>query len=168
MTYSRVYLDSCILIAAFSSDSAGSAAEPLLEMIGAVGSGTTAPFVTSELTLAESLVRAVRQQDEIQQRSFDNVLRSSGWLDVIPVTREILWGAASLRAWYSHLMLPDAVHLATAIASDCPHFLTEDKGIRGEYEVQALRSGHSFIPRRTQTIRPDQDTLAALQIWLRA
>jgi predicted nucleic acid-binding protein len=168
LVYSRVYLDSCILIAAFGTDTAAPVSEPLLEMIGSVGPSDTPPFVTSELTLAESLVRAVRDNDQDRLNSLDNLVTSNAWLDVMPVSRETLWGAASLRAWYAHLKLPDAIHIATAIASDCPHFLTDDQGIRGIYEVQSMRTGHPFIPRQTATIRPDRTTLDALVTWLRA
>jgi predicted nucleic acid-binding protein len=167
LVYSRVYLDSCILIAAFGNDTAEPVAEPLLEMIGSVGPADTPPFVTSELTLAESLVRAVREKDQDRLRSLENILTSNAWLDVAPISREILWGAAALRAWYAHLKLPDAIHIASAIASDCPHFLTDDQGIRGLYEVQSMRPGHPLVPRQTETIRPDRTTLEALVTWLR-
>lgn len=167
MSYSRIYLDSNILIAAFGGEAAPEVAAPLLDVIGSVGSLPNPPFVTSELTLAESLVRSIRNDDERQEQAFDNLLTTSGWLLVAPVSRGVLWAAASLRARYKHLKLPDAIHVATALAEGCSHFLTADEGIRENYQVAAVRNHQSRPGKNTTSVlRPDRTTLSTISTWL--
>lgn len=167
MSYSRIYLDSNILIAAFGGEAAPEVAGPILDMVGVVGLLPSPPFVTSELTLAESLVHAIRNGDERQELSFDNLLNTTGWLLVSPVSRGILWAAASLRARYKHLKLPDAIHVATALAEGCSHVLTADEGIKGSYQVAAARDGMHLIGTNvTSVLRPDRSTLSAVSAWL--
>ena len=47
-------------------------------------------------------------------------------LTVVPVVRDILILAAGIRAT-TKLKLPDAIHAASAIATQCTTFLTNDK-----------------------------------------
>lgn len=123
----RIYLDTNIFIKAFeTSDSVANKAAIIL-------SGTmvaTPPrLVTSELTLGELLVVPYRNADSSLIRFYNNLLRSNQWMDVQPVTRDILLSAAQLRATNPARKLPDAVHVATAIASGCTHLLSSDKRI---------------------------------------
>lgn len=168
MTFSRIYLDANILIAALGGDATPDIASPLLDIIGSVGrSAAVVPFVTSELSLAETLVRSIRNGDEHQEQAFNNALTSSGWLETVPVSRGILWAAASLRARHPSLKLPDAIHIATALSASCPHALTADTGLRGQYRAGAFRSGKWVEGANTTTIiRPDIDTLKAILSWV--
>ncbi|QYO75956.1 type II toxin-antitoxin system VapC family toxin [Devosia salina] len=167
MPFSRIYLDSNILIAALGGDTDPRIAMPLLEMIGLVGVETEPPFVTSELTLAESLVHPIRNGDVRQEQGYENALTTSGWLSVIPVSRGILWAAASLRATYTRLKLPDAIHVATALGADCPHLLTADAGLVDSYRAGAFREGvWQHGKTSTQIVRPDDATLKTIQHWL--
>lgn len=47
----------------------------------------------------------------------------------MPVDRSILVAAARLRAQLT-LRLPDAIHVATALAADCELFVSNDRRVR--------------------------------------
>lgn len=167
MEFVRIYLDSNILIAALGGDTDPQIATPLLETIGAVGVEGEPPFVTSELTLAESLVHPIHHGDTRQEQAYENALTTSSWLTVIPVSRDILWAAASLRATNTRLKLPDAIHVATALRAECAHFLSADAGIVDSYRAGAYREGIWHDGKAsTEVIRPDHTTLNAIQTWL--
>ena len=87
-----------------------------------------ARLVTSELTLAEVLVRPLRDQDtglvEAYERLFDTLV------EMQPVSREVLLLTAQLRAQTSSLRTPDAIHVATAKLVQASHFVSGDGGIR--------------------------------------
>lgn len=167
MSFSRIYLDSNILIAAFGGEADPKVSGPILDLIGSVGIVSIQPFVTSELTLAESLVRAMRSGNERREQILDNVLVTSGWLYVSPVSRGILWAAANLRAQYSSLKLPDAIHIATALSDGCSHLLTEDRQIKESYQLAATRNGETVLgSSKTTIVRADPSTLEEITIWL--
>ena len=85
--------------------------------------------VTSELTLAECLVRPFENEDELSCQHYESYIRSSEFLEVKAVTRTILIEAARNRAIYRN-KLPDSIHLATALHSGCANFVTNDANIR--------------------------------------
>jgi predicted nucleic acid-binding protein len=74
---------------------------------------------------AETIVRPLQQGTEA---TVDEFLDSAG-IAVIPVDRAIARRAAALRAEHPSLRLPDAMSLATAIATDSM-LLTLDKKLR--------------------------------------
>jgi predicted nucleic acid-binding protein len=123
----RVYLDTNFIIKAFeTSDEVAKKATRLLSDAKIL---SPPRFVTTELTLAELMVVPYRRADSRLIQFYENLFFGRTWLDVQPVTREILLSAAQLRAANPARKLPDAVHVATAIASGCTHFLSSDKGI---------------------------------------
>jgi len=81
--------------------------------------------VTSELTLAEVLVKPIRDNNTAFRDQYDQSIRTTPSLTVVPVARQILVDAATLRAM-STLKLPDAIHGATALAANCTTYLTND------------------------------------------
>ncbi len=93
-------------------------------------------IVTSELTLAECLVKpielAVSTDDYIlHDKYLDLLLSQPGVQEVFSVTRHILIRAALVRAQLSNLAakkikLPDAIHVATALEAQCDTFVTRD------------------------------------------
>jgi len=85
--------------------------------------------VTSELTLAELLVKPFLDKKPATQRAYQHALQSAINLQVVPISRQILVESARLRAETS-LKLPDAIHVATALHTHCDTFLTNDKRIR--------------------------------------
>ncbi len=84
--------------------------------------------VTSELTLAEALVKPLLNRHAQREAAYLQVLQSSASLLVVPVSRAVLIAAAHLRA-DTQLKLPDAIHVATAQLSGCAQFLTNDTRI---------------------------------------
>ena len=62
---------------------------------------------------------------------------TSAWLAMVPVSRTILIDAARLRA-NSGLRLPDAIHVATAVAAGCPIFLSNDRRLKVPDVLQLL------------------------------
>jgi predicted nucleic acid-binding protein len=146
----RIYLDTNIIIKAFeTSDSVANKAAILLS-----GVMVSSPprLVTSELTLGDLLVIPYKNADSSLIGFYRNLLRGNAWLNVQPVTRDILISAARLRAANPSRKLPDAVHVATAIACGCTHFLSSDKRI-GTGPTEAL----PFT-----LAKPDDATLSSL------
>ncbi|CUS34801.1 Ribonuclease VapC (fragment) [Candidatus Nitrospira nitrosa] len=84
--------------------------------------------VTSELTLAEVLVKPLLDHHTERQAAYLHALQPSTSLQIVPVSRDILIAAAHLRA-NAHLKLPDAIHAATAQQTSCDQFLTNDARI---------------------------------------
>lgn len=70
----------------------------LFEVIAATGSTS----VTSELTLAECLVKPFQKQDVGAQMQYEQHISPSEALLVIPVSRQILKDAAQLRAFFKN------------------------------------------------------------------
>jgi predicted nucleic acid-binding protein len=100
----------------------------LRRLAEAVDQGTL-ETVTSELTLAEVLVKPFRMGRTAEAATYRRYLQHRPQFEVIPVTRQVLVGAARLRA-SSSLKLPDAIHAATAHLHSCDVFLTNDARIK--------------------------------------
>lgn len=157
LLFTRVYLDSNIFIsAALGEDRAIASA---LEAFVTSASASRQPFATSELTLSEVLVRPFRSRDDETARQYLDLVSPSGWLEVKEVDRDVLVGAARLRALYQHLKLPDAVHVAAASLLGCSHLLTDDQGLRGSYQLA------DQLPPMA-VIRPTTETFEAILSWL--
>jgi predicted nucleic acid-binding protein len=93
---------------------------------------------TSEITLAECLVKPFADRDLDRQQLFQAAISPRPNFAVIPISRPILVHAAQLRALHKP-RLPDAIHLATAIASVCHTLITNDfliKPIPGIHVIQ--------------------------------
>jgi predicted nucleic acid-binding protein len=123
ITGTRLYLDTNVIIYAAE----GTAALPasLKGALLRVDAGQLSA-VTSELTLAEVLVKPLRDQDAAMIQRYESRLTSGPSLTVAPVSRGILARAAELRAGQTSLKLPDAIHAATALLHGCTTFLTND------------------------------------------
>ena len=122
----RVYLDTNIIIYALEGFAQfAPQIQPLLE---AMDRGEIIA-VTSELTLAETLVKPLKEQDHATQQAYRNFLTSAPVFQVIPISRKILEDAAQFQA-STKLKLPDAIHLATAFQQQCDSFLTNDEVFR--------------------------------------
>jgi predicted nucleic acid-binding protein len=85
--------------------------------------------VTSEFTLAELLVKPFELGRHDVAAIYVELVRHSARLSVAPLDRSILIEAARQRAALGILM-PDALHVATALATGCDLFLTNDRRIR--------------------------------------
>jgi predicted nucleic acid-binding protein len=140
-----VYFDTNALIAGFESPLEN--ATPIHDLLRHL---REAPglAVTSELTLAELLAPAKRPGSlpmPERKRLYLNLLVWSRLFDLRVITREILLETADLRlASPVKLKLPDAIHLVTAIHSECRFFLSDDAGVRppsGMDRIAPNRSG---------------------------
>src|SRR6185295_6231339 len=70
--------------------------------------------VTSELSLAECLVKPLQMGRADVVQTYQAFLQESRFFSVVPISRELLAEAARLRA-ISRIKLPDAIHAATAL-----------------------------------------------------
>jgi predicted nucleic acid-binding protein len=121
-----VYLDTNIFIYAVE----GYAPEEafLRELLAALEDGRFTA-VTSELSLAEVLVKPFEFGREDVAVAYTEFLEPSDRLAVLPVDRAILVEAARQRAALGARM-PDAIHVATALAAGCELFLTNDRRLK--------------------------------------
>ena len=94
--------------------------------------------VTSELTLAESLVKPMMDGNIILQKFYEDTLQSSEALFVAPITRQILINAARIRASSNFIRLLDAIHLATANECSCQTFLSNDKRLKAISDLNII------------------------------
>lgn len=94
--------------------------------------------ITSELTLAEVLVKPFRDGDDQLAANYQRRLVDGPTLGVRPVSREVLVGAARLRATVNALKLADAIHAATSQLHQCTTFLTNDQRFEGVPNLPVL------------------------------
>jgi len=137
----RVYLDANIIVYAVEGFEAY--AEPINELLGGMDSGKLVAF-SSAMTLAEVLVKPKQDHDAYLERAFKAFLRSSRAFELLPVTIDVLEKAAELRAT-TKLKLPDAIHVATAVAWGATSLLTNDRALRmaPDCNVVVLSEAHS-------------------------
>lgn len=130
-----VYLDTNVFIYALEGYPAYS---PMLnELFDQIDSGQIRAF-TSELTVAETLVKPLMDSNQELQEIYENVLQDSDSLHVVPITRGLLVKAARLRAANTALRLPDAIHIATAQDSGCETLITNDQRMRGLSDLHTV------------------------------
>jgi predicted nucleic acid-binding protein len=130
----RVYLDSNFFIYALEE------VEPWAKVARKIFVALDADecaAVTSELTLAECLVKPLELGRSEVAEAYRDLLIDRPSLSVVPITREVLVEAARLRA-STRIKLPDAIHAATALQGKCSSFLTNDDRLKIE-GVEVLR-----------------------------
>jgi predicted nucleic acid-binding protein len=120
----RVYLDANVFIAAF--EHAGASSDHAWWLIRAIEDGEIFA-ATSELTLAEILVKPLERGQADLADGYGKMLVSGSHFEVMPVQRDILIEAASIRARRNAIRLPDALHVATAKALACGFFISNDR-----------------------------------------
>lgn len=147
VTTPRIYLDANVFIAAYESQ--GARSDHAWWLLEAIEDGQ-AFGVTSELTLAEVLVRPIQHEDHELARNYDEVIRSTEGFEVPTVTREVLREAASLRSLRQSLRLPDAIHVASARLTNCSHIVSDDRRLPFAPGVELVQLGpHSLSQIRT-------------------
>ena len=156
--FGRVYLDANIFI--YVVERRVAVADLLTTLLLGENARALQPLVTSDLTLAETLVHPLRFQNEELIGIYSNWALTNHRLEVGPITREVLYYAATLRAHYRHLKLPDAIHLSTAFGFGCTHFLSDDDRLEGAYELWNTRFGITKGPARLIAMRPSATVLS--------
>jgi predicted nucleic acid-binding protein len=101
----------------------------LTELFDMIDNGKVRAY-SSELTLAETLVKPMTDNNTRLQKAYQDAVRTAGFLQVLPVDREILIEAARIRSQNARLRLPDAIHLATAQYCGCDIFFTNDRRLK--------------------------------------
>jgi predicted nucleic acid-binding protein len=109
----------------------------ILDTLWQAVSGGQIMVITSELTLLEVLVKPLKVGDIITATIFRMVLQHFPDVYMLPISQNILEESARLRAT-SGLKTPDALHVATAILSDCALFLTNDYAFRRVSELNVV------------------------------
>jgi predicted nucleic acid-binding protein len=108
-----------------------------MDLIVAYLENTPAEAVSSVITLTEVLTHPLRLDKTELVRQYRDILLNSESFRLVPVDAAIAETAANLRAQYN-LRTPDALHIATAVASDCDAFLTNDLAIKRVTELRIL------------------------------
>ena len=130
----KVYLDANFFI--YVLEAAEPWARAAREVLEALDRGELTA-VTSELSLAECLVKPLELRHSDIAEAYLEFLNDHHFLAIGPVTREILIEAARLRG-LSRIKLPDAIHAATALQKGCSSFLTNDDRLKIE-GIEVLR-----------------------------
>ena len=129
------YLDANILIYLTEGETVQKAAlQPLMAGFEAAA----ARIVTSDLSFTEVLVQPIRQQDQTLIEAYERLL--TGLVEALPVSRQVLWLAAQLRAANPAQRTPDAIHVATATLTGAAVFVTGDRGIKNLPSGMALQT----------------------------
>ena len=123
----RAYLDTNVFIAAFESP--GARSDHAWWILNAIERGEI-EGATSEITLAELLVKPIEQGATALASAYNAMLVSGANFEVMPVQRNILIEAAGLRAQRISIKLPDAVHIASALALNCAVFISGDRRLK--------------------------------------
>jgi predicted nucleic acid-binding protein len=145
---SLFYLDTNVFIKAVEGlDEDATPAKTLIKALRNRRSGIAA---TSEITFAEVLAPPKRPDAlplHMERRAYLDLLLWSGFVSLIPVTRDILLETAALRAM-GRLKLPDAVHLVSAIRVRCRFFVSADRDFDKMPEgMERVNCDHDDLPR---------------------
>lgn len=130
----RVYLDANVFI--YAIEGFRGLEDELRQFFKAVDDGRVTG-VTSELTLAEVLVKPFAEGRQRHQETYQRLLHRRSFLQLHEVSREVLITAARMRA-KTVLKLPDAIHLATAQSAACDAFLTNDPDFRNAADMPVI------------------------------
>ena len=124
-TNGSVYLDTSAIIYSVAQN------EPYLTLLAPAWQQAEAGqlvLVCSELAVAETLVRPIREGNLDLVAAFRSVFAASE-VQVVPATRQLWEATARLRA-QTGLKTPDALHAVTALEAECALFVTNDADFR--------------------------------------
>lgn len=121
-----IYLDTNAFIAAVEGPEEEQARDALWRLF-ALSEERDGFLVTSELSLAEVLVKPLEMGLSKVTAAYCDLIQNGNGLVLAPIDRGILLLAAALRASDKSIKLPDAIHLATAERQGCSTILTDDR-----------------------------------------
>jgi predicted nucleic acid-binding protein len=160
MEVRRLYLDTNVIISL--GEGTDEIAGFLTELVGHQVPSEEPFLCTSELTLAEVLVKPYRELNDHLIQQYDNWLVSGGFMEVGPVHRSVLQYAAVLRSQYAAIKLPDAIHISTAIGFGCTHLLSSDLRLPDRIELYHERFGMRKGPATLDVVRPTPKALRSI------
>lgn len=135
----NIYLDANIFI--YLLEGYADFMRPLGQIFDFIDSGKLKAY-TSELTIAEVLIKPIVDDNKSLQQVYKDTLQSSNNLGVVPVGKDVLIAAAQLRAKSlknnNNIRLPDAIHAATANICECSTFLTNDQKLQSLSNTNVL------------------------------
>ncbi|WP_298609926.1 PIN domain-containing protein [uncultured Thiothrix sp.] len=131
----KIYLDSNIFMYALEGHELY--AGVLQQLFHYIASEQIAVY-TSDLTLAECLVMPLKLANQPLADLYKMHLTSHAGLECLALSREVLMQAAQLRADLN-IKLPDAIHVASALLSECDSLLTNDRGLRAPAHLKTLQ-----------------------------
>ncbi|NES71238.1 MAG: type II toxin-antitoxin system VapC family toxin [Okeania sp. SIO2D1] len=138
----RIYLDTNIFI--YAIEGYAQFETELNELFEAFDRGNL-QAITSELTLAEVLVKPLIDNNAKVCLAYENAIQSSQVIEVVPINRTILRESARLRST-TNIRLPDAIHAAKAILNGCKTFLTNDKRLEALSGIDVVVLSNFFSP----------------------
>ncbi len=114
----KIYLDSCLVIYLIEE-------HPVFSLIleNLIARQTDLIIAVSNLTAMECLVMPLRNSNRILIEKFENWFKQ---VQTVSLEKKIFYQAAQLRADFTSLKTPDALHLATAVYHSCDEFWTND------------------------------------------
>lgn len=130
----RLYIDSAPLI--YYVEQHVDFFAPMVQIVHHIES-TSVQVFTSVIALTEVMVQPLRTDNTELAQEYHDILVARNELALVPVTTELAISAGAIRARYA-LRTPDAIHVATALATDCDAILTNDADIRRVTELNVL------------------------------
>jgi predicted nucleic acid-binding protein len=85
--------------------------------------------VTSEFSLAECLVGARKASLPVVEKLYIGHFEDRSAVECVPLTRDLLIAAARA-AGDTRMRLSDSIHVATAVATGCQSFVTNDRRLK--------------------------------------
>ena len=79
---------------------------------------------TSELTLLETLVQPIKQNNQNLVSAYETLLTKSD-INLLPISLDVLRDSANLRAT-KNLKTPDEIHASSAFSVGCDYFVTNE------------------------------------------
>ncbi len=91
---------------------------------------------TSELTLLETLVQPIKQNNQTLVSAYESLLTTTE-INLLPISLDILRESANFRAT-QNLKTPDAIHAATAFSANCDYLITNDDGFKRVSNINVI------------------------------
>jgi predicted nucleic acid-binding protein len=123
--YAKVYLDTSPII--YSVEKHADYWELLTTLWKSLKEGEIEVF-TSELTLLETLVQPIKQNNRTLISTYESLLTTTE-INLLPISLDILRESANFRAT-QNLKTPDAIHAATAFSANCDYLISNDDGFK--------------------------------------